>query len=326
MSAEEDLLTAALYDPIAPHDAGELAVADGQRIYWESCGNPKGVPALVLHGGPGAGCSPEHRRLFDPDAYRIILLDQRGCGRSSPHVADPDTDLETNTTARLMDDLERLRRHLAIDRWLVLGGSWGATLALAYAQRHPDAVLGMILVSAAIGGRAETEWLYHGARSFFPERWQAFVETVPQPQTVDTIFAAYATLLSDSNEERRTAAARRWNRWERALATIQPTHWDTDELDPPAVVALARLCVHYFSHAAWLREGELLDGAARMGGIRGTVVHGRFDLGVRLEGAWQLAQRWPGSRLVVVDTAGHSVGDPGMSEAVVAATDAYRFR
>jgi proline iminopeptidase len=313
-----------MYDPIEPYDAGELAVGDGQRIYWETCGNPRGIPAVVLHGGPGSGCTPLHRRLFDPNAFRIVLLDQRNCGRSTPAAADPSTDLSTNTTDHLIEDLERLRRHLGIDRWLVLGGSWGTTLGLAYAQRHPDVVRAMVLIGVALCGSRENEWLYGGARAFFPDRWTEFTTDVPHPQSTAQIFATYAEALSAEDEACRVAAARRWNRWESALVSVQPTNWDDEPADFNRLVTLARLCTHYFSHHAWLEEGELLRGATSMGAIPGTLIHGRFDLGVRVEGAWQLSRAWPGSRLVIVDTAGHSVADPGMGQAVIQATDSHR--
>jgi len=310
-----------MYPPIEPYAHGWLEPGDGNRVYWECCGNPQGEPALVLHGGPGSGCSPTHRRYFDPAVYRIVLLDQRQCGRSTPSARDPATDLASNTTAHLLADIEALRAHLGIRRWLVLGGSWGCTLALAYAQQHPHRVSEMVLHAIATTSRAEIDWITEGVRRLLPEAWDAFRAGAPDGALPD----AYARLLESADPSIREAAARDWCNWEIALLDTLPGHMPSARWqDAGFRYGFARLVTHYWRHAAWLEDGALLREAGRLAGIPGVLIHGQLDLGSPLAKAWDLAKAWPGSELVVLGAAGHSRDDPGMVGALVAATDRFR--
>jgi proline iminopeptidase len=313
-----------LYPNIEPYDHGMLAVRDGNELYWEVCGNPRGKPAVVLHGGPGSGCSTGQRRYFDPAAYRIVLFDQRQCGRSTPHASDPATDLSTNTTEHLIADIERLREHLGIERWLVWGGSWGATLALAYAERHPQRVSEILLVAVTNTRHSEIEWLYYGAGAFFPEQWERFRDAVPEANRAGDLVEAYRRLLEDPDPAVRLKAANDWCDWEWALVSIDPgAKPEPRRLTPEFRLAAARIITHYFSHDAWLEDGILLREAGKLAGIPGVMVHGRFDVGSPLITAWQMAKAWPDAELVVVNEAGHSASDPGMSESIVAALDRF---
>ena len=301
-----------------------LAVGDGNLVYWETCGNPHGKPAVVLHGGPGSGCSSGVRRFFDPSAYRIVLFDQRGCGRSTPHASDPRTDLSVNTTEHLLADIERLRERLGIARWLLFGGSWGSTLALAYAERNPQQVSAMVLVGVTTTRRAEIDWLYRGVAPLFPAEYARFRAGVPPAERDGDLVEAYHRLLEDPDPRVRAKAAKDWCEWESALVSV---HADAKpeprRLQPDFQMAFARLVTHYFRHNAWLEDGILLRNAGALSGIPGVMVHGRLDFGGPLVTAWELAQAWPDGQLVVVSGAGHSSGDPGMSEAVIAATDRF---
>jgi proline iminopeptidase len=315
---------ARLFPATEPYDHGRLDVGDGNTVYWEQCGNPHGKPAVVLHGGPGSGCTPLHRRWFDPTAYRTVLFDQRNCGRSTPHASEPRTNLHTNTTARLVGDIERLREHLGIERWLVWGNSWGTTLALAYAETHPDRVSEVVLVAVGTTSRAEIEWLSRGAGRFLPEQWERFRAGVPAHERDGDLVGAYARLLTHTDHTVRERAARAWCDWEDALVAVNTNAPpDPRYADAQFRLGFARIVTHYFSHGAWLEEGALLEGIERLHGIPAVLVHGRFDLGSPLEHAWRVARAWAGSELVVVATAGHSTGDPGMADAVLAATDRF---
>jgi proline iminopeptidase len=312
-----------LYPATEPYESGHLDTGDGNRVYWEVSGNPVGRPVVGLHGGPGSGCTPAMRRFFDPDAYRIVLFDQRGCGRSTPHASDPTVDLATNTTDHLLSDLELLRRAHGIDAWAVFGNSWGSTLGLAYAQRHRDRVTGVVLAAVTVGRRDEIDWLYRGGLArFFPEAWARFRAGVAATERDGDLVEAYHGLLEDPDAEGRAAAARRWTDWDWSTASIDtttplPPRW----ADPPFQLARARICTHYFRNNAFLEDGALLRGAPALAGIPARLVNGRFDLGGPLVNAWDLAHAWPGSELVVVGGAGHSTADPGMDAAIVAATD-----
>jgi proline iminopeptidase len=315
---------AGLYPPIEPFDSGLLDVGDGQRIQWEACGNPEGKPALVLHGGPGSGCTPGMRRLFNPGAYRVILFDQRGAGRSRPHASGPTVDLSTNTTEHLLSDIEALRRHVGVDRWVVFGGSWGSTLAVAYAERHPDRVLALVLSHVGLTRAEDIHWLYHGVGRYFPEAWSVFRAAAGVTDPHANLVEAYRQLLSSPDAAVRERAARDWCDWEQAVISIDPKLPRPERYADPAFrMVFARIVTHYFGHNAWLRDNQLITDAPRLAGIPGVLVHGRLDLGAPLEGAWSLHQAWPGSELIVVENAGHETTTPGMNENVVTALDNF---
>ena len=319
--------TSALYPEIEPHDDGMLDVGDGNLVYWEVCGNPNGRPAVVLHGGPGSGCTTGARRYFDPQAYRIILFDQRGCGRSTPHASDPHTDLSVNTTAHLLADMEQLRRHLDVERWLLLGGSWGSTLALAYAERNPQRVTEIIVVGVTTTRRSEVDWLYRGVAPLFPAEWARFRAGVPPAERDGDLVAAYHRLLHDPDPAIHMKAAMDWCEWESASVSVDPNAKpDPRRLQPAFQLAFARIVTHYFRHNAWLEDGMLLRQASALAHIPGIMIQGRLDLASPLVTAWELARAWPNSELVIVSGAGHAPTDPGMSEAIVAATDRFAAR
>jgi proline iminopeptidase len=305
-----------------PHEQGLLDVGDGHRIHWEVCGEPDGKPVVVLHGGPGSGCAAWWRELFDPRAYRIVLFDQRGCGRSRPHAGAPTVDLATNTTHHLLADIELLRRHLSIERWQVVGGSWGSTLALAYAQRHPERVTEMVLFSVATTTRREVEWITRDVGRFFPAEWERFRDGVPGPERDGSLVDAYSRLLHDPDPAVREQAARDWCEWEDTHVRTRAGQPPDPRYDNPLFrVCFARLVTHYWRHAAWLEEGDLLAGVGRLAGIPGVLVHGRLDVSSPLDIPWRLAESWSGAELVVVDE-GHS-GGPEMTAAIVSATDRF---
>jgi proline iminopeptidase len=312
-----------LYPEIEPYDQGLLDVGDDHRIYWEACGEPGGKPAVVLHGGPGSGCTPWWRRLFDPQAYRVVLFDQRGCGRSTPHAGAATVALAANTTHDLVADVERLRRHLGIKRWLVLGGSWGSTLGLAYAQAHSDVVSEMVLFSVVTTTRREVEWVTRDAGRFFPAEWVRFRNGVPAHERDGDLVAAYSRLLLDTNPAVHHKAARDWCAWEGAHVRIRPGDPPDPRYDDPVFrLCFARLVTHYWRHAAWLEDDALLRGVDRLAGIPGVLVHGRLDVSSPLDVPWRLARAWNGSELVIVDDQGHG-GGPGITEAVVSATQRF---
>ena len=317
-----------LYPAIEPYDQGMLDVGDGQLVYWEASGNPDGKPAVALHGGPGSGSRPGRRRGFDPQAYRFIQFDQRGCGRSTPSVSNPSTGLENNTTHHLIADIERLREHLGIEQWLVWGASWGVTLALAYAQRHPTRVSELVLISVTNTRPADVHWLYHETGRFFPEEWSRFRDGIPEADRGEPmdLVAAYDRLLNtDPNPDVRAKAAKDWCDWEDAVISLDEG-WAPSAryADPDFRLCFARLCAHYFSHAAWLEDDELLRNAGRLAGIPGVMIHGRFDIQGPPDVAWQLAQLWPDAELHLVRT-GHTGGDE-MTELMVAALDRFAPR
>ena len=314
-----------LYPEIEPFEHGMLEVGDGHSIYWEACGNPDGKPAVVLHGGPGSGRSTRMRRLFDPDAYRVILFDQRGCGRSTPHASEPDADLSTNTTWHLVADIERLREHLGLGRWLVFGGSWGSELALAYAERHPDRATELVLWGVPTAGRADFDWLFRGGLGrFLPEQWERLLDALPETDREGDPVEAFHRLLFDDDAEVRRRAALAWCTWESASPDWPPTEGlDSRFEDPAFALAFARLVTHYARHDAWLEDGQLLRDAGSLVSIPGAIVNGRFDLQAPLGGAWALHRVWPAAELVVVDEAGHAYDHPGITEALVSATDRF---
>lgn len=308
----------ALYPAIEPYDSGHLQVSDRHRIYYEQSGRPDGQAALFLHGGPGGGSQPWCRRLFDPDHYRAVLLDQRGCGRSLPGAC-----LIENTTWDLVADLERLRVHMGIDRWLVLGGSWGSTLALAYAQQHPDRVTGLILRGVFLATRQEYDWFYQrGSRQTFPEAWEAFTAPIPAAERGDLLTAYHKRLVGDDRDLRVTCALA-WTRWEFATARLLPDE-AAARVAPEFALAFARIESHYFVHDAWLKPDQLLTDTHKIRHLPGVIIHGRYDAICPARTAWRLHRAWPRSRLEIVPAAGHSALEPPILERLVAATDAFR--
>jgi len=309
-----------VYPAIEPYDTGMLDVGDGQRIYWEVSGNPVGKTALALHGGPGGGSSAGRRRLFDPAVYRLVQFDQRGCGLSTPSAADLDTDLTTNTTTHLIADIERLREFLGIDRWLVWGGSWGVTLGLAYAQRYPERVTEMLLVSVTMTRASDVHWLYHEAGRFFPEEWARFRDA---GGGADDLVAEYDRLLNVQPDPAiRIKAADDWCAYEDAILSLEEGWTPNPRYDDQRFrIAFARLCAHYFSHAAWLADGELLCNAGRLAGIRAVLIHGRLDLGGPPDVPYLLAKAWPDAELHLTG-AGHT-GSAQVTELMLNALDRF---
>ncbi|WP_369206607.1 prolyl aminopeptidase [Streptomyces sp. PU-14G] len=315
------------YPPLEPYRSGHLDVGDGHRLYWETSGNPAGKPALVVHGGPGSGCRAAGRRLFDPARYRVIQFDQRGCGRSTPHASDPHSSLRDNTTWHLVADMERLREHLGVERWLLHGGSWGSTLILAYARTHPRRVSETVISAVTTTRRSEIDWLYRGVGRFFPEAWERFAAypaTEGRVEADEDLPTAYARLTNHPDARVRERATAAWCAWEDAVLSGETGGGARPYGDRPGAdrLALVRLCAHYFSHGAWLEEGALLRDAERLAGIPCVLVHGRFDLGGPPDTAWQLARAWPGAELTIVEDAGHLGGDAKRGH-VLAALDRF---
>jgi proline iminopeptidase len=308
-----------LYPEIAPYDTEQFDVGDGHHLHVEQVGNPEGLPALFLHGGPGAGCEPYHRRFFDPQRYRVVLFDQRGAGRSTPHAG-----LEHNTTWDLVADIERLREHLGITRWLVFGGSWGSTLGLAYAQTHPERVSALVLRGIFLCRPDEIAWFYQrGASRLFPDYWEDFVAPVAQDER-DDLLPAFHRLLTGADEVQRLAAAKAWSVWEGRTATLLPNRNVAGHFAQPHVaLSMARIECHYFMNDAFLRPNQLLEDAHRLEGIPGVIVHGRYDVICPLENAWALHQAWRNSELSIVPDAGHSAAEAGTRRRLVEATDRF---
>lgn len=313
------------YPPIEPYDSGMLDVGDGHLVYWETSGNPDGKPAVFLHGGPGAGTTPGQRRAFDPEKYRIVLFDQRGSGRSTPHASSPDADLSAVTTWHLVADIERLREHLGIDRWLVFGGSWGSALALAYAEKHPDRVTEMVLRGIFTLRRSELAWFYQGgAHHVYPEEWERYVAPVPVDERHDMI-AAYHRLLFHPDPGVHGPAAVAWSTWEANGITL---HRD-DELvgafaEPAFALAFARIENHFFVNGGWFDpDDQLLRNAERVRHIPAVIVQGRYDMCTPATTAWALHRAWPEAHLVMVPDAGHAYHEPGIMTALLDATDRF---
>jgi proline iminopeptidase len=294
-------------------------------VYWEVCGNREGKPAVVFHGGPGSGCTPGWRRYFDPAAYRIVLFDQRGCGRSTPHASDTSASLETNTSHHLLADIELLRAYLGIERWLVFGGSWGSNLGIAYAERHPERVSEAILFSIATTTQREVEWITRDVGRLFPAAWEQFRDGVPAGERDGSLVEAYARLLAGPDPAVREQAAIDWCKWEDAHVSVHAnSRPDPRYNDPVFRMAFARLVTHYWRNFAWFEDGELLRGAGKLAGIPAVLVHGRLDVSSPPDTAWHLARAWPGSELHLVEEAGHGAGNAGIAEQLVAATDRFR--
>lgn len=311
-----------LYPPIQPYVTHSLPVAAPHVLHAEECGNPSGLPVVFLHGGPGSGCEPSHRSFFDPDRYRIVLFDQRGSGKSTPHAS-----LEDNTPRALIEDIETLRGHLGIERWLVFGGSWGSTLALLYAQAHPDRVLGLVLRGIFLCRPRDIHWFYqHGASALYPEAWEDYLRPIPENERHDLV-AAYHRRLTGHDEVTRLAAARAWSLWEGRTATLGSResvirHYG----DAHTALSLARIENHYFVNDCFLEEDQILKNAAQLSDIPGMIVHGRHDVICPAEQAWALHKAWPQARLEIIEAAGHSASEPGITDALIRATDAFADR
>ncbi|MEZ0053729.1 proline iminopeptidase [Mycobacterium sp. MAA66] len=310
-----------------PNSSGLLDVGDGNKVYWETWGNPGGQPVLIVHGGPGSGRSRSAHKQFDPDVFRIVVFDQRGCGDSVPSAADPRTDMSRNTTEHLLTDMEALRRHLDVERWLLFGGSWASTLILAYAQRHPDRVAGIVLIGVTMTRRHEIDWLCHGLRLFRPVEWKQFRDGVPAERRDGNLVEAYRQLMESPDAAVREQAAQDWCGWEDAAIAHEslgrPGQY-TAKIDA-ARLAFVRICTHYFANAAWLDDDQLLRNAYRLKGIPGVLIHGRLDLSAPVGTAWELAEAWPDAQLTVVEDSGHT-GSPAMAVAVAEAIARFEPR
>lgn len=308
-----------LYPSIEPFDSGHLPVSDLHSLYFEQSGNPQGKPVVVLHGGPGGGSEPTQRRFFDPVRYRIVLFDQRGCGRSTPHA-----ELRENTTWDLVDDIERLRARLQVERWQVFGGSWGSALALAYAQTHASRVTELVLRGIFLLRKAELDWFYQaGTSALFPDAWEDFVAPIPVGERHD-LMGAYYRRLTGSDEAVKLACAKTWSQWEAATVSLQPAPERVQRFaNPQFALAFARIECHYFMHGGWLREDQLLRGAARLAPIPSVIVQGRYDVVTPMMTAWALHRAWPEAELEIVPDAGHTATEPGIVDALVRATDRF---
>ena len=314
-----------LYPDTTPFDEGLLDVGDGQRIHWKLSGNPEGVPVLILHGGPGSGSSAGTRRYFDPQYYRIIQFDQRGCGGSLPHASEPAIDLSANTTWHSVADIEQLRSKLGVERWIVFGNSWGCTLALIYAETHPHRVEALLLVGITMTRQSEIDWLYRGLGRFFPQEWARFRAAVLEEDRDGDLVAAYYTLLCDPDPAIYVKAARDWHEWEAASILVDPRvtlspRWS----DPRYLTARARIITHYFHHLAWLEDRQILRDIRRLAGVPCTMIQGRLDLEAPLVTAWELSQAWPEANLVIVANAAHSPAVAEMATAITRAADGLR--
>ena len=310
-----------LYPPIEPYRSGHLDVGDGHSIYWELVGNPGGKPAVFLHGGPGAGISTDHRRQFDPRRYNVLLFDQRGCGRSTPHAS-----LEANTTWDLVADIEKLRTEVAgVEKWLVFGGSWGSTLSLAYAETHPDRVTELVLRGVFLFDQYELDWLYKkgGASQLYPDKWEEFVAPIPEAER-DDLVAAYQRRLTGSDADEKLRCAKAWSKWEGEVVTLLPNPHVIEEFsEPEKAIAIARIENHYMVNRGWLEEGQLLRGAEKLGGIPAVIVQGRHDCCTPPAAAWALHKAWPEAELQIIPDGGHLFNEPGVLDALVRATDRF---
>ncbi len=311
-----------LYPAIEPYDSGMLSVGNGHEIYYEQSGNPNGKPAVYLHGGPGGGSSPGQRRVFDPDCYRIVLFDQRGCGRSTPFAS-----LENNTTWDLVSDMEQLRMHLQIERWQVCGGSWGSTLALAYAQTHPDPVTELILRGIFTLRQSELDWYYqYGASRIFPDEWEKFLAPIPHTEH-ENLMQAYYQRLTGDDKTTRLEAARAWSMWEGSTTNLyqrpeQIEHFGSEKF----AIAFARIECHYFVNHGWFESDNwLIDNANKVAHIPTIIVQGRYDVCTPMATAWELSKAMPHAQFEIIADAGHAFDEPGISDALVVATDQFSY-
>jgi len=305
-----------LYPPIKCNRHFWLEVDPPHEVYVEESGSPDGLPVVFVHGGPGAGCEEKHRSYFDPSLYRIVLFDQRGAGKSRPHAA-----LENNTTLALVADMERIRAELGIEKWLVFGGSWGSTLALVYAELHPERVLGLILRGIFLCRPSEIHWFYQeGANRLFPDYWQDFIAPIPESERHDLLRAHYRRLTGD-DEVARMRSAEAWSVWEGRTATLTPKKEVVDFFsDPHVALSLSRIEAHYFVNNIFLKPNQILADAYKLKNIPGVIVHGRYDVVCPLENAWDLHRAWPEAKLEIVPDAGHSASEPGIVNALIQAT------
>lgn len=305
-----------LFPEIKPNDSFFMSVDDRHEIYVEECGNPDGLPVVFIHGGPGAGCEPSNRRFFDPEVYRIVLFDQRGAGRSRPHGS-----LENNTTRDLVSDMEKIREHFGFDSWVLFGGSWGSTLALAYAEAHPDRVLAMILRGIFLCRPQEIKWFYQeGASRIFPDYWQDYVAQIPPEERSDFVLAYHQRLTGD-DEIARMSAAKSWSIWEGRCSTLLPNGSTQDRFsDPHFALSLARIEAHYFINNIFLSHNQILRDAYRLAEIPGIIVHGRYDVVCPIENAFELHRAWPISQIRIIPDCGHAAGEPGITNALIKST------
>ncbi len=304
-----------LYPSIRPYQTHRIQVNDPHELYVEECGNPQGIPVLVVHGGPGAGSGPFLRRYFDPEKFRIILYDQRGAGQSTPHAC-----IENNTTADLIKDMDAIRAHLAVEQWLLFGGSWGSTLCLLYAQSFPETVMGLIVRGIFLARSQDLNWFYqHGASRIFPDHWSRFVAPIPESER-DDLVAAYHKRLTGEDELVRMSSAKAWARWEGITATLEPRESVLRKFsDPHVALSLASIETHYFINQAFLAENQILNEASRLHGIPGIIVHGRYDMICPLDNAWALSRVWPDSELWIIRDAGHSGSEPAIVDGLIRA-------
>jgi proline iminopeptidase len=310
-----------LYPAFEPYQTGMLDVGDGHRLYWELSGNPDGKPVVFLHGGPGGGSSPDHRRQFNPDKYKILVFDQRGCGRSKPYAS-----LDHNTTWDLVEDIEKLRTQVAkVDKWQVFGGSWGSTLSLAYSEKYPERATEIVLRGVFLFDQFEIDWMYRegGASQIYPEKFEDFIALIPEAERGDLVEAYRKRLTSDDKDEQ-LRAAKAWSRWEGDIVTLLPSPSTIEHFTSPEIaVAVARIENHYMANHGWLAEGQLLEGAKKLHGIPGVIVQGRHDTCTPPLAAWLLKQAWPEVELNIIPDAGHLFSEPGNLDALVRATDRF---
>lgn len=307
------------YPEIEPYETGMLDVGDGHQIYWERFGTKGAKPAVFLHGGPGGAISPTQRRLFDPALYDVILFDQRGCGKSTPHAS-----IEANTTWHLVADIERLRELMGVETWLVFGGSWGSTLALAYAETHPERVSELVLRGIYTLTRAELDWYYQfGVSEMFPDKWERFIAPIPEDERHE-MMAAYRRRLTGTDREEQLRCAVAWSTWEGETITLLPNPDYSDHFyDPEFALAFARIENHFFVHAGWLEEGQLLHDAYKLKDIPGVIIHGRYDMPCPAKYAWQLHKAWPKADFHLIEGAGHAYLEPGILDQLIRATDRF---
>ena len=312
-----------LYPAVEPYDSGHIRVSPVHQLYYEQCGVPNGKPVVFLHGGPGAGLVPDYRRFFDPDAYRIILFEQRGAGRSIPHAS-----LDDNTTWHLVQDIEQIREHFGVEQWLVFGGSWGSTLALAYAESHPQRVRGLVLRGIFLCRPKEIRWFYeesYGASAIFPDNWEPYLSLIPEAERGDMIRAYYRRLTSE-DESVRLEAAKAWAKWEASALKLLPDQSLIDEFtEPDKAIAVARIECHYFVNNCFFdTDNYVIEHVDRIRDIPAVIVHGRYDVVCPFMNAWDLHRAWPEAELKIIANAGHAATEPGIADALVRATDSFR--